>query len=1671
MKVCRKLVVLLLIIFAFSSLTYAGEVSKSEKKGKMPASSDSTGDAKDSVKSKNDIQDAEDEQSEKEDGDKKDKKEDDENKSSEDGKQTLKIQGSAEDSQQIKAWLENLLGRALDLNNSKDKAVYDFWYGLLDKGYTLEQVGDLIDTVGLAKKTIDFWYHSSFFQMGKVDLDDISDIQALFNWANLINQGFTSQDVRLLIIVSRVYMQEIKDSMIHRNLDVRNARDVKIIAGWCLYRKDGYSAQQIYNLFKTRLIPKVKKLLGKFDAGFFTYFTEEALAGLNGGLDYTYNLLDAMAEIKTSVESLIGKVDLLDNAYEDNGFLTYWAQQTMDKGTDYIKQHLYIWKQLLPYIEEAEGRKLDLFNPDDGGILDYWAQEVEKKIDEGMNLENALQNIVQLIQNGGGEGLTSTQEALIPYVETLIGTSFNQDDSQQMGFLSYWAERADKEGLGNIQNLLSAMADIKPNVEALIGNIDLFDKNDPGNGFLTYWAEKALSDGVANTKALLSAMADIKPNVETLIGNIDLFDKNDPGNGFLTYWAEQALAKGADNINQTLYIWKQLIPTIEQFEGKTLDLFNPDDSGMVSYWAGEVKTRVDGDMSLENAIAEVIQLILNPGGVLTSTQEALIPYIEALIGTSFNQDDSQQMGFLSYWAERADKEGLQDIKDLLDAMANIKSSVEALIGNINLFDENDAGNGFLTYWAEQALANGTADIQILLSNMAAIKPSLETLVGSIDLLDNSYDDNGLLTFWAQYAQDFGLQYTINIINNMAQIKDEVEALIGPVDLYDSQYGDNGFLTYWAEYAIDVGVNTVETLLSNMAAILPEVEAVIGTVDLFDGNYNDNGFLSYWAEYSVANGVQNTKNILSNMHAILNSDWDNNGTSEIEELIGAVDLFDNNYDDNGFLTYWAQQAVSGGVEEVEKGLYIWKRLLPYVETYEGKTLNLFDPNDSGILSFWTNEILKLMSGNNLGLEEAIQEIIAKLNESKALASFLYTAADKISSFFQEGIGINVETGLPYSWITSTKDGKIYQPDYTSISDIGGYITSLVSLYNLDKLTEQEFDAVLTQIITSLYSLPHYSPDSGEFQGKMYFFNYYDLPSKNVTINNFISSIDNTNLVMALILARKASSSLAGDLNTLINKIDLGFFYDNTSHLFYGGYDFNPANGEVSPSAYHYGMLNTETRLISYLAAGKGDISNTEVLLNWQTLARNKINVDGIDIVASYGGSLFEFLFPSLFIDEAQLSPNGFGLNFKKAVLLQKLQAIKNGYPFWGEAPCYNDVYEYGEFGSPAGINPYPSEGILSPYTVFLSLNATGVGGDLLSLLESMYPGSIQSNTGLIDAIDVNNDTGIYLNSTLLQGITLATIANNLNNSIRGLFAGSAEYANIANLIQNETFFTDSEINTEMDNVHDLITNDIAQNKWQEAKAYFDYFKDLVITRNQQAKFPDLNQLETQVNQLLNQNLAILYQLGQTQLNNSQFPAAITTFQKILYYDAEYQNAQALLTQARSLRNAAVVIPNLSYVVTTFEEGTRPNSIVRKIGPVDGPNGNIDIGIVKDSPEHGKAMKLKYELQPGGYNGMYINTDNLALVNTNKLAFDIKGGSATGIPDKIKIELHFKGSTWPYPAIEIDNITGDWQHIEISLQDLLPLLPANFELEQIAVIFEGDNVGNNQGAVYIDNIGFD
>jgi len=416
-KQAKSLIQILIVVcfFTTSTFSYAAEVNQNEEKGQMPPGAKSIGNAKDKVENKNNINEAEKEQSDKkneEDSENSEKDEEEEEKSEK--SPTLKTQASQSDSDTIQGWLEDLLDRTLNLNNPSDEAILDFWTNLIDQGYSLNQVQSFIDTVGVLKV---------------VDLENISDLQALLNWAKLSEFGFTQLNIKMMVILADVFMRKVKDNLIHRDLDVTVARDVKIIAGWAQYIRQGYSAKQVYNLFKNQMTPSIKSLLlGSFNIGFFTYMAEEALSKINGGLDYICNLIDAMVGVRDAVENLVGPVDILNAPYEDNGFLTYWAEQAMDSSIAEVNKILYIWSEL----------------------LDYWTGEVETLVDGGMSLEDAIAAVIDLIL----QPEPVVYDELIPYIEDLLGIVFDEDDPQHMGFLTYWSQQADIEGLANIEHYL-----------------------------------------------------------------------------------------------------------------------------------------------------------------------------------------------------------------------------------------------------------------------------------------------------------------------------------------------------------------------------------------------------------------------------------------------------------------------------------------------------------------------------------------------------------------------------------------------------------------------------------------------------------------------------------------------------------------------------------------------------------------------------------------------------------------------------------------------------------------------------------------------------------------------------------------------------------------------------------------------------------------------------------------------------------------------------------------------------------------------------------------------------------------------------------------------------------------------------------------------------------------
>jgi cyclic beta-1,2-glucan synthetase len=109
---------------------------------------------------------------------------------------------------------------------------------------------------------------------------------------------------------------------------------------------------------------------------------------------------------------------------------------------------------------------------------------------------------------------------------------------------------------------------------------------------------------------------------------------------------------------------------------------------------------------------------------------------------------------------------------------------------------------------------------------------------------------------------------------------------------------------------------------------------------------------------------------------------------------------------------------------------------------------------------------------------------------------------------------------------------------------------------------------------------------------------------------------------------AESLLIGldDLSTqaesYFQAMEFGFLYDSYRQVFHIGY--NVESGALDGN--YYDLLASEARIASLLAIGKGDIPQS----HWLHLSRPVTRVNGTRVLLSWGGTMFEYLMPSLLL---------------------------------------------------------------------------------------------------------------------------------------------------------------------------------------------------------------------------------------------------------------------------------------------------------------------------------------------------------------------------------------------------------------------------------------------------------
>ncbi|MEZ0536427.1 glucoamylase family protein [Caldicellulosiruptoraceae bacterium PP1] len=413
--------------------------------------------------------------------------------------------------------------------------------------------------------------------------------------------------------------------------------------------------------------------------------------------------------------------------------------------------------------------------------------------------------------------------------------------------------------------------------------------------------------------------------------------------------------------------------------------------------------------------------------------------------------------------------------------------------------------------------------------------------------------------------------------------------------------------------------------------------------------------------------------------------------------------------------------------------------------------------------------------------------------------------------------------------------------TSPTNIGLYLSSIVSAYDFKFITKDQAISMIKKTLNSIKKLKTYN-----YKGvkTTFLYNWYDTNSLGLgkwpTANGYkidggnISSVDNGWYAAGLIVTKEAFKELEKDINPILNgmKWDI-FLRKDTKRL---AVVIDPKTGE---QIGEYGLIATEPRIASYIGIIKGDLPKN----HWWNIKRvfhvnytkgefmtkdSTTFFEGYEevdlfpesqegklyhIVPSWGGSMFEFLMPSLFVKERELGTKGLGLNNKVAVQIQIDWAKGNNYDLWGFSPCAvpspkgysefgvpgsgvynhdfygNDLYGYSdkmlEYYGDIKQDTWAGDPVVTPYASFLALEYMPTEAlENIKKMDSKYK-AFSSKYGFCDAINFKKKQIHRAYLMLDNSMILLSLNNYLNNNaIKNRFHKQKNINIIENLLKEE-----------------------------------------------------------------------------------------------------------------------------------------------------------------------------------------------------------------------------------------------------------------------------------------------
>lgn len=238
-------------------------------------------------------------------------------------------------------------------------------------------------------------------------------------------------------------------------------------------------------------------------------------------------------------------------------------------------------------------------------------------------------------------------------------------------------------------------------------------------------------------------------------------------------------------------------------------------------------------------------------------------------------------------------------------------------------------------------------------------------------------------------------------------------------------------------------------------------------------------------------------------------------------------------------------------------------------------------------------------------------------------------------------------------------------------------------------------------------------------------------------------------------------LADEAERMVVAMDFRFLYDEDRQLFSIGYRERDAELDAS----RYDLLASEARLASLVAIAKGDVPAE----HWFRLGRRTGHTSAGDVLLSWSGSMFEYLMPSLVMEE----PAGSLLDYTLARIVREQIAYgaRHGVP-WGVSESALNLrdrdatYQYSAFGVPglglkAGLS---SNLVIAPYATALAAwhapLAAVANFQALERIGARGPYGFREAVDFTPARLVPGQKFAIVNAYMAhhQGMTLAALAN-------------------------------------------------------------------------------------------------------------------------------------------------------------------------------------------------------------------------------------------------------------------------------------------------------------------------